>query len=118
MATIALQPRTSVTAQNPYKSTKTRLTPRGRFLARLAVVASFVIVGLAGYSAVGSPSVQERSSTSYVEIVVTPGQTLWNIASQVSGGVDIQGAVNEIVSLNSLATPEVRAGQHIFVPAH
>lgn len=115
MATIALQPRNSVTAQNPYKSTKTRLTPRGRVVARFAVVISFAIVGVAGYSAMGSP--EGQSQTTYQEIVVTPGQTLWNIASQVSGGVDIPGMVDEIVSLNSLRTPEVSAGQHLYLPS-
>jgi hypothetical protein len=116
MATMTLNAG-SIGSQNPYKSTKSLLTARGRFVARLAVVVSFVVLGVAGYSAVGSSEVSAPAATSYVEIVVTPGQTLWNIASQVSGGVDIPGMVEEIVSLNSLNSPEVAAGQHIYVPA-
>lgn len=100
--------------KNPYKSSVS-LTSRGRFVARLAVISSSLVLILAGYAAVAHSDFSSATKTRYQEIVVAPGQTLWSIAGSISDG-DLLAAVDEITELNSLKSPELKAGQRIFIP--
>jgi LysM repeat protein len=50
-------------------------------------------------------------------MVVAPGETLWSIASGAAGKGDVRAMVDEIISINSLATPDVSVGQSLRVPA-
>ena len=71
MTTIAIYPSTP----NRARSEQIRLTPRGRFLARLAVIASLSILLLSGFSLItGASAGSESSSTEYVKITVAPGK--------------------------------------------
>ena len=100
--------------KNPYKSSVS-LTARGRFVARLAVFASSLLLIVAGYSAYAQSDLTTSSKTTYQEIVVAPGQTLWSIAGSISDG-DLLAAVDELTELNSLKSPELKAGQRIYIP--
>ena len=100
--------------KNPYKSSVS-LTRRGRFLARAAVIASSLVLIVAGYSAFAQSDISTSSKTTYQEIVVAPGQTLWSIAGTISDG-DLLAAVDLITELNSLKSPELKAGQRIYIP--
>ncbi|MEY3318224.1 MAG: hypothetical protein RL255_179 [Actinomycetota bacterium] len=113
MTTIAIYPSTP----NRARSEQIRLTPRGRFLARLAVIASLSILLLSGFSLItGASAGSESSSTEYVKITVAPGQTLWSIASNLEIKGDRREIVDAIMSLNNLTNPELRAGQKIYLP--
>ncbi len=114
--------------ENPYKSGfsdasrhgKIRLTSRGRFFARAGLLTSLLLLLLTGYSALTGASAREtqsRAASSFVEIVVTPGESLWSIAGSVAGdGVDVRTVVEEIMEANALASADLTAGQRLFVP--
>lgn len=96
-----------------------RLTPRGRGLARLAVVSSLSILLLAGFSLFSGAtagSTDSVSTTPYLKITVKPGETLWSIASNLSGSGDRRDLVDELIEVNRLKSPEVVAGQKIYIP--
>jgi hypothetical protein len=96
-----------------------RLTPRGRAVARLAVVTSLSILLLAGFSLFSGAtagSTDSISTTPYMKITVKPGETLWSIASNLSGSGDRRDLVDELIEVNRLKSPEVVAGQKIYIP--
>ena len=92
-----------------------RLTRRGRFISRLAVVISFLIIIASGYSALAGVSAGEGSSKEHLEvIVVAPGESLWSIAKLLGG--DQEENVTRIIELNALATPNLAAGTRLIIP--
>jgi LysM repeat protein len=96
-----------------------RLTPRGRALARLAVVSSLSILLLAGFSLFSGASAgssDSASTTPYMKITVKPGETLWSIAANLSGSGDRRDLVDELIEVNRLKSPELVAGQKIYIP--
>ena len=97
-----------------------RLTRRGR-LARFALVLSLIIVLGASFAMkAGAGNSLTRSSHSYLTVVVAPGESLWSIASSAAGAVggkDVRAMVEELISINSLSTPDLATGQVIRVPA-
>ena len=113
MTTIAINP-------SPLNGhSQVRLTPRGRALARLAVVSSLSILLLAGFSLFSGATAGSEdsiSTTPYVKITVKPGETLWSIASNLSGTGDRRDLVDELIEVNRLKSPEVVAGQKIYIP--
>ncbi len=113
MTTIAINP-------SPLNGhSQVRLTPRGRALARLAVVSSLSILLLAGFSLFSGATAGSEdsvSTTPYVKITVKPGETLWSIASNLNGTGDRRDLVDELIEVNRLKSPEVVAGQKIYIP--
>jgi hypothetical protein len=113
MMTIAINP-------SPLNSqSQLRLTPRGRAIARLAVVSSLSILLLAGFSLFSGASAGSSdsvSTTPYMKITVKPGETLWSIASNLSGSGDRRDLVDELIEVNRLKSPELVAGQKIYIP--
>lgn len=93
-----------------------RLNQRGR-LARFLVVLSLTVVLGAGFAMKAGAGVDLTQTTSYVTVVVAPGESLWSIATDAAGGGDLRAMVDEIISANSLSTPDVAAGQVLRVPA-
>jgi LysM repeat protein len=76
----------------------------------MAVIASLSILLLAGFSlATGS------QASSHIKVTVKPGETLWSIAAKISDG-DRRELVDEIIEVNNLKSPEVNAGQKLFLP--
>lgn len=98
-----------------------RLTRRGR-LARTLLVLSLAVVlasvfGLnAGANTSDQVSGEKGASTSFVQVTVAPGDTLWSLATRLADGGDVRALVDEIASVNSLATAEVQAGQKLRIP--
>ena len=94
-----------------------RLGRRGR-LARFLVVLSLIVVLGAGFAMKAGAGVSVTDAPkSYVTMVVAPGESIWSIASTAAGSGDVRAMVDEIISVNSLATPDVSAGQRLRVPA-
>jgi hypothetical protein len=94
-----------------------RLSQRGR-LARFLVVLSLTVVLGAGLAMkAGAGSSLSHSGVQFVTVVVAPGETLWSIAADSVGSGDVRAMVEEIISANSLAVPDVAAGQVLRVPA-
>ena len=51
-----------------------------------------------------------------MQVVVTPGESLWSIAALVAGEGDIASVVADIVEVNSLKSADVAAGTKLLVP--
>ena len=94
------------------------LNRRGR-LARTLVVLSLAIVLLAtfGFSA-GAGNSDQMSPTSdhFITVIVGPGESLWSLAGQIAVDGDKRSLVDEIISINSLATADVQVGQELRIP--
>ena len=122
MTTIAINPslvnRGEKTPENRHYS-RVRLTPRGRFITRLAVIASLSILLLSGFAAVTGASAGSTDTaipTPYVKVSVKPGDTLWSIAESIAPRGDRRSLVADMVEINRLTTPELQAGQKIYIP--
>ncbi len=114
MTTIAIHPSPERLPGSPL-----RLTPRGRALARLAVVSSLSVLLLAGFSLFSGATAGSKdslSSTPYVKITVKPGETLWSIAANLDATGDRRDLVDELMDVNRLSSPELRTGQKIYIP--
>ncbi len=104
------------TAAHSHAGGTVRLTPRGR----LVILSTVILASLAVFGERGGPA----DSTTVVHhphlatVIVTPGETVWDIARTVSGGSDPRQVVAEIEQLNSLPDAgSIRVGQPLFVPA-
>ena len=96
------------------------LNRRGR-LARTLVVLSLAIVMVATFAfSAGAGSTDSMAATpdSYVTVVVGPGESLWSLAGRMAGDGDARSLIEEIMIVNSLATPDVQAGQSLRIPLH
>ena len=122
MSTISLSATSSKALINQGFSTNpsgVHLTRRGR-LARTLLVLSLAVVlasvfglsaGAGTNSAVGEP-------TFFIEVTVAQGDTLWSLASRMAGGADVRAMVDEIASVNALASADLQAGQKVRIPLH
>ena len=107
--------RTSSRAASPAPSGAVRLTRRGRLVMTLVltamIVAAFVVLGGA------SVATRDAGDPEQVRVIeVEQGQTLWGIASQVSGDGDVREMVYRIRELNSLPDSSLVEGQELAVP--
>jgi len=116
MSTLSLAPVFTLgTAVPAQRRSSVRLTRRGRlvvFLTSLFVVLA-VAFALAG-GAVGTDAAGEQIPTEIVQ--VSPGETLWGIASEVATDGDVRSAMDEIERLNALESTGLQAGQKLRVP--
>ena len=95
------------------------LTRRGR-LARTLLVLSLAVVlaSVFGLSAGAGTSDSVGAPTSFIEVTVAPGDTLWSLATRMAGGEDVRAMVDEIASVNALASADLQAGQKVRIPLH
>jgi hypothetical protein len=97
-----------------------RLTARGRNLVRLASFASILILAFAFFGAKAQGASTANVASSYQQITVVPGETLWQIAQTVGRVTgfkgDLRDLVDEISSLNGLTSPAISAGEHLKIP--
>jgi len=96
------------------------LNRRGR-LARTLVVLSLAIVMVATFAfSAGAGSTDSMAATpdSFVTVVVGPGESLWSLAGRMASDGDARSLIEEIMIVNSLATPDVQAGQSLRIPLH
>jgi hypothetical protein len=94
-----------------------RLNRRGR-LARTFVVLSLavVLVSVFGLKAGAGTTDAVGAPTSFIEVTVAPGDTLWSLAARMADGSDVRAMVDEISTVNSLASAELQAGQKVRIP--
>jgi len=93
------------------------LNRRGR-LARTLVVLSLAIVlgSLVSAKAGAGTEVVPTSAGSFITVTVAPGETLWSLAARVEHDGDTRSLVSQIISVNSLASVDLAAGQKIRIP--
>lgn len=121
MATLAFEtmparsPRVSRSSAQPVV-----LTARGRrVVASLtlfsAVFLAYLLSGL--FSAFVDAGTEIPATTKTVEYVVAPGETLWQLATELAPESDPRVLVDRIVTLNALpADQSLQAGQTIVLP--
>lgn len=121
MSTLTLQPAFDIrpvrTPRAAAPAGQLRLTRRGRLVVFLGAV--LVVLALAVFLTGGSSASIEASGTPTAteRIVVTPGQTLWDIAADHTTDGDVRATIDQIEKLNALDSAMLRAGQELFVPA-
>ncbi|MBA2443728.1 MAG: LysM peptidoglycan-binding domain-containing protein [Nocardioidaceae bacterium] len=94
-----------------------RLTRRGRRLLLLSALALGLVLALWAGRADSANETQQHVATETV--VVEPGQTLWDIATDAAPDRDPREVVADIVDLNALSDAgSVRAGQSLFLPTY
>ena len=87
-------------------------------LARTVSTISLLVVIGAGFSSISSASEKGADQgdvrSKYVQVVVTPGESLWSIAKLLGG--DQEENVARILELNALTTPNLSAGTRLIIP--
>ncbi len=92
-------------------------------LARTVLSVSLMVVIGAGFSTISSAS-DEASLTKadkqskYVEVVLTPGESLWSLAAMLADNTQIAAVVADIVEVNQLKSADVAAGTRLLVPTN
>jgi len=98
----------AIRAMPPYARRRSR-RPQYKLVA--AVLAAVVLLILFAGQALGV------SGTGGTTVVVEPGQSLWSIAAAHPGGDDIRARIDELISVNHLASAgSLAAGQTLFIP--
>ncbi len=90
-------------------------------LARTGLSISLLVVIGAGFSTISSASdeasvVKADKQSKYVEVVLTPGETLWSLAAMLADNAQIASVVADIVEVNQLKSADVAAGSKLLVP--
>jgi cell division protein YceG involved in septum cleavage len=90
-------------------------------LARTGLSISLLVVIGAGFSTISSASDKSdvaisNSESKYVQVVVTPGESLWSIAAMLAENGQIAAVVADIVEVNGLISADVAAGSKLLVP--
>ena len=101
-----------------------RLTRRGRLVVTvLVLLAVSVPATLLWMSVAGSVQASSRGGTAprspyqgLTQVVVQPGQTLWSIAAAAEPSANAWAVVQQIIEVNALNGPQVRAGEQLWVP--
>ncbi|MCJ7826626.1 MAG: LysM peptidoglycan-binding domain-containing protein [Demequinaceae bacterium] len=90
------------------------LTRQGR-LARTFLFLALVVTGLVvGSQAVAAGEEEPQQTDTYT---VSPGETLWGIATTLRGpGEDTRDIIEEIIALNGLERASISAGEQILIP--
>ena len=93
------------------------LNRRGR-LARTVVVLSLAIVlgSVVSAKAGGWHRSGCNQGLLLITVTVAPGETVWSLANRVAAGGDVRSLVSEIITVNSLASVDLTAGQKLRIP--
>lgn len=113
----------SVVAPAGAPSVRVRLTRRGRLLLiglpALTLLAG-ALVGLTlligSFANMAQATSHEAPGVAAVEVTVTPGDTLWSLASGLETGEDTQVLIAQIAELNGLTSSDLHPGQTLYVP--
>lgn len=92
-----------------------RLTRRGRLVVTLFLL-GLMLVAFTVFSGYSSASGETGVDVPTRTVVVSEGDTLWAIASEVAEEGEIREMVHRIQKLNSLPGPSLVEGQELAVP--
>ena len=102
----------------PAATERVQLTQRGRLVLLLVALA----MGLMMLTVLGgrAESMSEaQQAVAMQTVVVEPGQTLWDIATDVAPDRDPRDVIDDIVDLNALSDAgSVLAGQSLYLPTY
>ena len=96
--------------------TRLRLTRRGRVvlttLAAIPVVIAAMMFALNGGGAIATSGAGQPLE----QIVVLPGETLWQLAEDYAPDADPRDFIADVLSVNEL-TGSIQPGQELLIPA-
>lgn len=98
--------------------TRLRLTRRGRavFGGLAVVIAVLAVAFFAMLGGTHAVAASESEGAEFGYVIVQPGASLWQVASEIDAAIDPRDLVAEIVRLNQLDDSGVQAGQALAVP--
>lgn len=85
------------------------------FILTLALVLALTFCSIIGTAA---PDREEPEVHKYyTSITIQPGDTLWSVARQTDpeGHMDVRDHVNELMRINRMAEPDLKAGMNLTV---
>lgn len=98
------------------RATRLRITTRGRAVLATIVAAPFVMLALV-FAGGGVAMANGESGSNLRSVTVLSGQNLWQVAEQVAPQADPREVIADLLSVNSLETAEVFAGQLLEIPS-
>jgi LysM repeat protein len=99
-----------------------RLTSRGRLvfgaLAAIPIAMVLTIVGINASDAAATQlsGTQAPASNDFTYVSIAPGESLWQLASQIAPQADPDEVVADILALNQLRSADVQPGQELAIP--
>ena len=93
-----------------------RLTMRGRLVIFAGPLLLALLIVAAGWLATSAVATDVTTGGATTEVVVQPGETLWQVAEEAVPSVDPRETVAVIMELNDLSSASVQAGQSLLVP--
>lgn len=100
------------------------LTRRGRLMllglpALLAAAAALAVLLMASAALFNNAqaSTSEHPGVDAAEVAVSPGDTLWSVASAAPTDDDVRAVMAQIAELNNLESSELEPGEVLYVPA-
>jgi LysM repeat protein len=92
-------------------------TPAARRFFRTAVVVAIATTSIFGFVNTAAANSQTSSSAAkFKYVTVSAGQTLWDLAEQITPNTDPQDWMQDVVNLNGLTSTDLRPGQRIAIP--
>lgn len=99
----------------PRRPSTLRLTRRGRVVVFILALLVVMALGFAGASLSGAAGKAGRGVPTRT-VVVAPGDTLWDLASEAAEGGSVRGMEQQIKDLNGLDSAVLVAGQRLRIP--
>ena len=98
-------------------TSRLRITRRGHALLTALIAGPIVIAAFAIAVNGGEAAAEvDTSSVVFEHVTVQPGESLWQLASEIAPSSDPRDVVSELVQLNRLVDAEVHPGQNLAVP--
>ena len=116
--TVIAYPGTSFpSSARPASSPRLRLTSRGRFVfGALVAIPIAILLTIVGINATDAAATQAPASNDFTYVSVAPGESLWQLASQIAPQADPDEVVADILALNQLRSADVQPGQELAIP--
>ncbi len=94
------------------------LNRRGRLARSLVVLSLAIVLGSVVSAKAGAGTdAAPAAAGSFITVTVAPGETVWSLATRIAPERgDVRSLVSEIVSVNSLSSVDLTAGQKIRIP--
>lgn len=94
---------------------KYRIKSKLRFTLFLSIMLLIIITAVG--TAIGSYNAESLTKTSYFEIKIKTGDTLWNLAQEFGpDNKDTREIIYKICKLNDITPEEIYPGQTLLIP--
>ncbi|MEP9381840.1 LysM peptidoglycan-binding domain-containing protein [Nocardioides sp. KR10-350] len=99
----------------PRRGSSVRLTRRGRVVVFLVALGLLLAAGFLGAGLSGAAQEKGNAVPTHT-VVVEPGDTLWDLASDAADGGSVRDMEQQIKDLNGLDSGMLAAGQSLRIP--